>query len=148
MQTPLARTVCGGLMSSTLITLILIPVIYVLFNKNINKKNLPEKISWYILEIKLFAFLNTGIFWFFTSCDSYCILRACFNTCSAKKTIRFNFFFRNNVFHNRRRAGFNAFSAWYAFFFVNSYFVNWKLFSNPAYKPERAEKMTPWSVRK
>ncbi|HPG31200.1 MAG TPA: efflux RND transporter permease subunit, partial [bacterium] len=39
MQTPLARTVCGGLSSSTLITLILIPVMYVLFNRKYLKKN-------------------------------------------------------------------------------------------------------------
>ena len=33
MQAPLARTVLGGLLSSTLITLIFIPVLYVLFNR-------------------------------------------------------------------------------------------------------------------
>ncbi|HOK41350.1 MAG TPA: efflux RND transporter permease subunit [bacterium] len=37
MQVPLARTVCGGLLSSTFITLFLIPVLYYIFEKRIKK---------------------------------------------------------------------------------------------------------------
>jgi len=37
MQAPLARTVCGGLLSSTFITLLLIPVLYSIFEKRMKK---------------------------------------------------------------------------------------------------------------
>ncbi|MGA1869571.1 MAG: efflux RND transporter permease subunit [bacterium] len=38
MQVPLARTVCGGLLSSTFITLILIPVLYAVFECRVKMK--------------------------------------------------------------------------------------------------------------
>jgi len=38
MQTPLARVVCGGLLSSTFITLFLIPSLYALFEKKLKRK--------------------------------------------------------------------------------------------------------------
>jgi Cu/Ag efflux pump CusA len=37
-QAPLARVVIGGLMSSTLITLVLIPVIYAMFEERVKRK--------------------------------------------------------------------------------------------------------------
>ncbi len=39
-QAPLARVVIGGLLSSTLITLVLIPVIYVIFEQKLRRKNM------------------------------------------------------------------------------------------------------------
>jgi HAE1 family hydrophobic/amphiphilic exporter-1 len=42
MQAPLARTVLGGLSAATLITLIYIPVMYVLFNRLSERLREPE----------------------------------------------------------------------------------------------------------
>ena len=43
MQAPLARTVLGGLLSASLITLIFIPVVYVLFNRHAERKRMNHK---------------------------------------------------------------------------------------------------------
>lgn len=43
MQAPLARTVIGGLISSTLITLIIIPVVYLLFDTYLLRRKDREK---------------------------------------------------------------------------------------------------------
>jgi HAE1 family hydrophobic/amphiphilic exporter-1 len=41
-QAPLARVVIGGLISSTLITLVLIPVVYSIFEQKLRSKRIPE----------------------------------------------------------------------------------------------------------
>ena len=43
-QAPLARVVIGGLSSSTLITLVLVPVMYSLFERKVKRNNNPETI--------------------------------------------------------------------------------------------------------
>jgi HAE1 family hydrophobic/amphiphilic exporter-1 len=44
-QSPMARVVVGGLASSTLITLFLVPVVYYLFESRVSKKKKEENVS-------------------------------------------------------------------------------------------------------
>ncbi|MBX7109630.1 MAG: CusA/CzcA family heavy metal efflux RND transporter [Chitinophagales bacterium] len=57
-QKPLATVVIGGLISATLLTLIVIPVLYILFSRR--KKLKPSLASAHILFLALAVFFSTG----------------------------------------------------------------------------------------
>jgi cobalt-zinc-cadmium resistance protein CzcA len=54
-QKPLATVVIGGLITSTMLTLILLPILYNLINKNIKVPNIPKKALIIVLAITAFS---------------------------------------------------------------------------------------------